>query len=108
MKVKDALIGLCFLGSAVLTIFGGWNYMKGRINQYEETVKVEKLALQGYDAEEALQKIRKEKTYSLIMFATGVTGLFLIITNASRRSARPARRSQLITSTRQTINENKS
>lgn len=100
MTVKDGLIALCFLASTLLAIFGGWNYMKGRINQYEETAKAEKLATQGYNAEEALQKIRKSKTNSLIMFAAGVTGLFMIITNASRR------RSRLNTSTKQTIKGN--
>lgn len=73
--------------------------MKGRINQYEETAKAEKLAAQGYDAEEALQKIRKSKNKSLILFAAGVSGLFLIITNASRR------RSRLNTSTKQNKRE---
>ena len=100
MTVKDLVITLFFLGSTLLVIFGGWNYMKGRINLYEETVKAEKLATQGYDAEEALQKIRKEKTNSLIMFAAGVTGIFLILTNASRT------RSRLKTSTKQTIKGN--
>jgi len=76
--------------------------MKGRVNQYEETAKAEKLATQGYNAEEALQKIRRSKTNSLIMFAAGVTGLFVIITNASRR------RSRLNTSIKQTIKGNQS
>jgi hypothetical protein len=69
MTVKDLLIALCFLASAFLVVFGGWNYMKGRINQYEETAKAEKLATQGYNAEEALQKIRRSKTNSLVLFA---------------------------------------
>jgi TRAP-type C4-dicarboxylate transport system permease small subunit len=105
MTVKDALIALCFLASSFLVVYGGWNYMKGRINQYEETAKAEKLASQGYNAEEALQKIRKSKTNSLIMFAAGVTGLFLIVTNASRRPVRRGGRSRLNTSTKQTIKE---
>jgi TRAP-type C4-dicarboxylate transport system permease small subunit len=100
MTVKDGLIALCFLASSVLVVFGGWNYMKGRINQYEEIAKAEKLATQGYDAEEALQKIRRAKTNSLILFAAGVTGLFLIITNASRR------RNKQNTSIKQTIKGN--
>jgi TRAP-type C4-dicarboxylate transport system permease small subunit len=95
MTVKDTLIALCFLASSFLTIYGGWKYMKGRINQYEETAKAEKLAAQGYNAEEALQKIRKSKTNSLIMFGAGVTGLFLIITNTSRRPVRRGGRSRL-------------
>jgi hypothetical protein len=86
----------------VLAILGGWNYMKGRINQYEETVRAENLQAQGYDAKEALQKIKREKTNSLIMFAAGVTGLFLIITNSSRR------RNRIISSTKQTIKGNQS
>jgi TRAP-type C4-dicarboxylate transport system permease small subunit len=102
MTVKDLLIALCFLASAFLVVFGGWNYMKGRINQYEETAKAENLATQGYNAEEALQKIRKSKTNSLILFAAGVTGLFLIVTHASRR------RNRIITSTKQIIKENHS
>jgi len=85
MTVKDVFIALCFLASAFLVVFGGWNYMKGRINQYEEIAKAEKLAVQGYNAEETLQQIRKSKSNSLILFAAGVTGLFLIITHASRR-----------------------
>jgi len=100
MTVKDLLIALCFLASAFLVVYGGWNYMKGRINQYEEIAKAEKLATEGYNAEEALQKIRKSKTNSLILFAAGATGLFLIITNASRK------RSRLNISTKQTIKEN--
>ena len=88
MTVKDLLIALCFAASTSLAIFGGWNYMKGRISQYEETIKAEQLATQGYDAEEALQKIRRSKTISLIMFAAGVTGLFIIVTRASRRRNR--------------------
>ncbi|HMK27795.1 MAG TPA: hypothetical protein VK483_17310 [Chitinophagaceae bacterium] len=100
MTVKDLLIALCFLASSSLVVFGGWNYMKGRINQYEEIAKAEKLATQGYNAEEALQKIRRSKTNSLILFAVGVSGLFMIITNASRK------RSRLNTSTNQTIKEN--
>jgi len=88
MTVKDLFIALCFLASSFLAVYGGWNYMKGRINQYEETAKAEKLAAQGYNPEEALQKIRKSKTNSLIMFAGGVTGIFLIITKASRRESR--------------------
>jgi TRAP-type C4-dicarboxylate transport system permease small subunit len=88
MTVKAFIITLCFLASTFLTVFGGWNYMKGRISQYEETVKAEQLATQGYNAEEALQKIRKTKTNSLIMFAAGVTGLFIIITRASRKRGR--------------------
>ena len=102
MTVKDLLIALCFLASSFLVVFGGWNYMQGRINQYEETAKAEKLATQGYNAEEALQKIRRSKTNSLILFAAGVTGLFMIITNASRR------RSRLNISTNQTIKGNQS
>ncbi len=101
MTVKDTLIALCFLASSFVTVYGGWNYMKGRINQYEETAKAEKLAVLGYNAEEALQKIRKSKTNSLIIFAAGVTGLFLIITNASRRSVRRGGRSSLNISTKQ-------
>jgi TRAP-type C4-dicarboxylate transport system permease small subunit len=88
MTVKDGLIALCFLASTLLAIFGGWNYMKGRVNQYEETAKAEKLALQGYNAEEALQKIRRSKNNSLILFAAGITGLFIITTRASRRRGR--------------------
>ena len=102
MTVKDTLIALCFLASSFLAVYGGWNYMKGRINQYEENAKAEKLAVQGYNAEEALQKIRKSKTNSLIMFAAGTTGLFLIITNASRK------RNSLKTSMKQTIKGNQS
>ena len=108
MTVKDILKAIFFLASAVLTIFGGWNYMKGRINQYEETAKAEQLATQGYNAEEALQKIRRSKNNSLIMFAAGVTGLFLIITNASRRPVRRGGRSSLNTSAKQTIKGNQS
>jgi hypothetical protein len=100
MTVKELFIALCFIASAILAVYGGWNYMKGRISQYEETAKAEKLAIQGYHAEEALQKIRKEKTNSLMMFAAGVTGLFLIITNASRK------RSSMKISTKKTIKEN--
>jgi TRAP-type C4-dicarboxylate transport system permease small subunit len=85
MTVKDALIAICFLASTLLAVFGGWNYMKGRINQYEETIKAEKLTAQGYNAEEALQKIRKSKNNSLIMFAAGTTGIFIIIANVYRR-----------------------
>ena len=88
MTVKDVLIVLCFLASTFLVIFGGWNYMKGRINQYEEIAKAEQLATQGYNAEEALQKIRRSKNNSLIIFAAGVTGLFIIITRASRKRSR--------------------
>jgi TRAP-type C4-dicarboxylate transport system permease small subunit len=88
MTVKDIIIALLFLASGTLAVYGGWNYMQGRINQYEETLKAEKLVSQGYDAEEALHKIRKAKTNSLIMFAAGVTGLFLIVTNASRKRNR--------------------
>ena len=106
MTVKDLLIALCFLASTFLVVFGGWNYMKGRINQYEETAKAEKLATQGYNAEEALQKIRRSKTNSLIMFAAGVTGLFMIITNASRRPVRRGGKNRLNVSTNQTIKEN--
>jgi TRAP-type C4-dicarboxylate transport system permease small subunit len=102
MTVKDTIIALCFLASSFLTVYGGWNYMKGRINQYEEIAKAEKLAAQGYNAEEALQKIRRSKTKSLIIFAAGVTGIFLIITNASRK------RNRIITTTNQIIKENKS
>jgi TRAP-type C4-dicarboxylate transport system permease small subunit len=102
MTVKDTLIALCFLASSFLTVYGGWNYMKGRINQYEEIAKAEKLAAQGYNAEEALQKIRRSKTKSLIIFAAGVTGIFLIITNASRK------RNRIITTTNQIIKENNS
>jgi TRAP-type C4-dicarboxylate transport system permease small subunit len=102
MTGKELLIALCFTGCTILAIYGGWNYMKGRINQFEETQKAEKLATQGYNAEEALQKIRKEKTNSLIMFAAGVTGIFLIITNASRK------RSKINISTNQKIKENQS
>jgi TRAP-type C4-dicarboxylate transport system permease small subunit len=102
MTVKDTLIALCFLGSTLLTIFGGWNYMKGRISQYEETVKAETITIRGYDAEEALRKIRREKTNSLIMFAAGVTGLFIIITGASRR------RSGIDSSVKQTIKKYRS
>ena len=80
--------------------------MKGRINQYEETAKAEKLATEGYNAEEALQKIRRSKTKSLIMFAAGVTGLFVIITNASRRPVRRGGSSRFNTSTEQKIKEN--
>jgi TRAP-type C4-dicarboxylate transport system permease small subunit len=108
MTVKDLLIALCFLASSFLVVFGGWNYMKGRINQYEEIAKAEKLATQGYNAEEALRKIRRSKTNSLILFAAGVTGLFMIITNASRRPVRRGERSHLNTSTNQTIKENQS
>ncbi len=90
MTPKDLFIALCFLASATLVVFGGWNYMKGRINQAEENEKVVQLAKRGYDydAEEVLQKIRRAKTNSLIMFAVGVTGLFLIITRASRQRRR--------------------
>jgi TRAP-type C4-dicarboxylate transport system permease small subunit len=102
MTVKSILIVIFFLASIVLTIYGGWNYMQGRINQYEETAKAEKLATQGYNAEEALQKIRKEKNISLILFAAGVAGLFLIVTNASRR------RNSLNTSTKQNLKANSS
>jgi hypothetical protein len=76
--------------------------MKDRISQYEETVKAEQLATQGYDAEEALQKIRRSKNNSLIMFAAGVTGLFIIITRASRK------RSRINSSIEQTIKKYKS
>lgn len=100
MKPKDLFIALLFLASTALVIFGGWNYMKGRINQFEETQKAEKLASQGYDAEEALQKIKKSKTNALIMFAVGFTGIFLIIKNAS------GKRGRINTTTKQTIKGN--
>lgn len=108
MTVKDGLIALCFLASTFLAIFGGWNYMKGRINQFEEIAKAEKLATQGYNAEEALQKIRRSKTNSLIMFAGGVVGIFMIVANASRRPVRRGGKSRLNTSIKQTIKENQS
>ena len=106
MTVKDLLIAICFLASAFLVVFGGWNYMQGRIDQYEEAAKVEKLATEGYNAEEALKKIRKSKTNSFIMFAAGATGLFFIITSASRRPVRRGGKSRLNTSTKQTKKEN--
>jgi TRAP-type C4-dicarboxylate transport system permease small subunit len=85
MTVKDALIAFCFIASTLLAVFGGWNYMKGRINQQEEMIKAENLAAQGYNAEEVLQKIRKSKNNSLIMFASGTTGIFIVISYVSRR-----------------------
>jgi TRAP-type C4-dicarboxylate transport system permease small subunit len=106
MTVKDILIAILFLASTVLAIYGGWNYMKGRINQYEEIQKAEKLATQGYNAEEALQKIRRSKTNSLILFAAGTTGIFLIITNASRRPVRRSERNRLNNSSKQILKEN--
>jgi TRAP-type C4-dicarboxylate transport system permease small subunit len=102
MTIKDSLIALCFIASTLLSVFGGWNYMKGRIDMYEETIKAEKLASQGYNGDEELQKIRRSKTNSLIMFAAGVTGLFLIITHASRQ------RSRMNISTKQTLKRNQS
>jgi TRAP-type C4-dicarboxylate transport system permease small subunit len=108
MTVKDILITIFFLASVILAIFGGWNYMKGRINQFEETQKAEKLATQGYNAEEALQTIRKEKNIALILFASGVAGIFLIIANASRRSVSRGGRNSLNISTNQTIKRNQS
>ena len=88
MTVKDAVIALCFLGSIILAFFGGWNYMKGRILAYEEKVKIEKLVITRQPfltAEEKLKKIQQEKTTALIMFAGGVTGVFLVISYVNRR-----------------------
>jgi TRAP-type C4-dicarboxylate transport system permease small subunit len=88
MTVKDAVITLCFLGSVLLAILGGWNYMKGRILVYEEKVKIEKMMITHQpflNAEEELKKIEKEKTNAIIMFAAGLAGIFLVISYTSRR-----------------------
>lgn len=88
MTVKDAVIALCFMGSILLAVLGGWNYMKGRILVHEEEVKIEKLIITRQPfltAEEKLKKIRQEKTTALIMFAGGVTGFFLVISYVNRR-----------------------
>jgi TRAP-type C4-dicarboxylate transport system permease small subunit len=88
MTVKDAVIALCFLGSVLLAILGGWNYMKGRILHYEQKIRIEKMqfAAQPFlSAEDELKKINKEKTNALIMFAGGVTGFFLVISYVNRR-----------------------
>lgn len=88
MTVRDTVIALCFLGSIVLAFFGGWNYMKRRIFAHHEKVKIEKLVITRQPfltAEENLKRIRREKTNALIMFAAGVTGIFLVISYVNRR-----------------------
>ncbi len=91
MTVRDVLIALCFTGSTLLVILGGWNYMKGRINLYNEKIKADKLLVGGnmdYDYETAEKKIRKEKNNALIMFAAGTTGIFIVIAYISRKKNR--------------------
>jgi hypothetical protein len=88
MTVKDAFIALCFTGSVVLAAYGGWNYILGRINQGNETIKMEQLRAQGYtdyDPEEQLRKIRQEKNKALIMFAAGAAGVYLVIAHVYRK-----------------------
>ncbi len=88
MSEKDAIIALCFLGSILLAILGGWNYMKGRILVYEQQVKIDKMLATRQpflSEEEKLKEIGKEKTTALIMFAAGFTGIFIVISYTSRR-----------------------
>lgn len=88
MTVKDAVIALCFVGSILLAILGGWNYMKGRIVLYQEKVKIDKMLAAHqpyYSAEEKLKEIGKKRDNALIMFAVGATGIFVIIAYMQRR-----------------------
>ena len=88
MTVKDAVMTLCFLGSILLTILGGWNYMKGRILLYEEKVKTDKMQTAGqpyYNAEEEIKKKTKERNNALVMFAAGMSGFFWVISYIYRR-----------------------
>ena len=88
MTVKDAFIALCFLGSVVLAAYGGWNYMWGRMNLFNENLKADQLRAQGeeeYNNEQLLLKIKKERNNALIMFAAGATGVFIVIAYVYRR-----------------------
>lgn len=88
MTVKDFFITLCFLGSVVLAAYGGWNYMWGRMNLYNETLKAEQYRAVNdteYNNEQLLLKIKKERNKALIMFAAGATGMFFIIAYIYRR-----------------------
>jgi hypothetical protein len=88
MTVKDLFIALCFLGSVALASIGGWNYMWGRIDLFNENLKADQLRDKGitdYNPETQLEKIRKEKTNALIMFAAGAAGVYIIVAHIYRR-----------------------
>ena len=87
MTVKNLFLSICFLGGVVLVTFGAWNYIWGRINFGNETMKAERLKAKGYteyDSKELLQKIKKEKTNALIMFAAGTLLIYFVIAQISR------------------------
>ena len=42
MTAKNFFLSICFLGGAVLATYGGWNYIWGRINFGNETLKAER------------------------------------------------------------------
>ena len=87
MTAKNFFLTICFLGGTMLAAYGGWNYIWGRINFGNETLKAERLKAKGYteyDSKELLQKIKKEKTNALIMFAAGTLLIYFVIAQISR------------------------
>lgn len=76
------------MGGSILAIYGGWNYMMGRINHYNETQKIVLEQAKGnyeYNNEAVLLKIKKGENNALIMFVAGATVLLLIIAHLYRR-----------------------
>jgi len=87
MTVKNLFLSICFLGGVVLVTFGAWNYIWGRINFGNETMKAERLKPKGYTEyypEGLFQKIKKEKTNALIMFAGGTGLIYFVIAYINR------------------------
>jgi len=91
MTVKDLVITLFFIGSIALAILGGWNYMKGRVLLYQEQVKIDNGVVTGqyvHNAEEELNRIKKDRDNGLYLFIAGFSGFFLVISYLSRRRKR--------------------
>jgi hypothetical protein len=60
---------ICFLGGTILAAYGGWNYIWGRINFGNETIKAERLKAKGYteyDSKSCFKKLKKKKPTLLL------------------------------------------
>ncbi|MBS1759329.1 MAG: hypothetical protein JST23_04315 [Bacteroidetes bacterium] len=88
MTLKDLFIAICITGSTIIVIYGGWNYMMGRINHFNETQKGVLEQAKGnyeYNNKPLLSKIKKEESQALIMFVSGATVILFIITHLYQR-----------------------